>query len=48
MLRSRKARTVALVAVARKLTVLAWHLLSKQTDYHWTQPRLMADKSESP
>jgi transposase len=43
-LRSRKARTVALVAVARKLTVLAWHLLSKQTDYHWAQPRLMADK----
>ncbi|HAW09551.1 MAG TPA: IS110 family transposase [Actinobacteria bacterium] len=43
-LRARKARTVALVAVARKLTVLAWHLLSKQTDYHWTQPRLLADK----
>ena len=43
-LRARKARTVALVAVARKLTVLAWHLLSKQTDYHWAPARLVAEK----
>ena len=43
-LRARKARTVALVAVARKLTVLSWHLLSKETDYQWAPARLVADK----
>jgi transposase len=39
-LRAKKAHTVALVAVARKLTVLAWHLLTNETDYHWALPRL--------
>jgi transposase len=43
-LRARKPRTVALVAVARKLTVLSWHLLSKKTDYQWAPARLVADK----
>jgi len=43
-LRARKPRTVALVAVARKLTVLSWHLLSKETDYQWAPARLVADK----
>lgn len=43
-LRARNAHTVALVAVARKLTVLAWHLLTKESDYHWTSARLVAEK----
>jgi transposase len=35
---------VALIAVARKLTVLVWHLLTKESDYHWAPARLVADK----
>jgi len=33
-----------MVAVARKLAVLAWHLLSKYTDYYWVRPSLKAQK----
>lgn len=41
---SRRGRQIALVAVARKLTVLAWHLLSDDTDYRWASATLTADK----
>ena len=43
-LRAHKPHVVALVAVARKLAILAWHLLSKGTDYQWAPARLVADK----
>lgn len=42
--RGRRGAQVALVAVARKLAVLAWHLLSKDTDYRWVRPSLKAQK----
>lgn len=35
------------VAVARKLTVLCWHLLTKETDYLWVRPSLVAHKVRS-
>lgn len=34
----------AAVAVARKLTVLVWHMLTKETDYLWARPSLVAHK----
>jgi transposase len=34
-IQARRGRQVALVAAARKLTVIAWHLLSKQEDYRF-------------
>jgi transposase len=34
-IQGRRGRQVALVAVARKLTVIAWHLLSKHEDYRF-------------
>jgi transposase len=43
-IRSRRSRQIALVAVARKLAVLAWHLLSDDTDYRWASAILVADK----
>jgi len=44
-IRSRRGGQIALVAVARKLAVLAWHLLSQDTDYRWARPSLTAQKS---
>jgi len=38
------AMRIALVAVARKLAVLAWHLLSHNADYHWAPAGLTATK----
>jgi hypothetical protein len=38
---------VAAVAVARKLIVLCWHLLSKGVDYQWARPGLVANKLRS-
>jgi transposase len=34
----------AAVAVARKLAVLCWHLLTKDADYQWARPALVANK----
>lgn len=42
--RARRGRQIAIVAVARKLAVLAWHLLTHDTDYRWTPPSLAAQK----
>lgn len=42
--RSRRGAQIALVAVARKLAVLAWHLLTNDTDYQWVRPSLKAQK----
>lgn len=43
-IRARRGHQVAAVAVARKLTVLCWHLLTKEEDYLWTRPALVANK----
>jgi transposase len=42
--RARRGQQIAAVAVARKLVVLCWHLLSKETDYLWARPALVANK----
>lgn len=42
--RRRRGPQIAIVAVARKLAVLAWHLLTKKTEYRWTVPGLTAHK----
>jgi transposase len=41
---ARRGRHVATVAVARKLAVLAWHLLTGGQDYAYQQPALVARK----
>jgi transposase len=43
-IRARRGQQAAAVAVARKLTVLCWHLLSKEADYLWARPALVAHK----
>ncbi len=43
-IQSRKGKQVAAVATARKIAVLAWHLLTKQEDYAWARPALVAMK----
>lgn len=42
--RSRRGTGVAIVAVARKLTVLAWHLLTDDVDYRWAPAVRSAEK----
>ncbi|HXA22139.1 MAG TPA: IS110 family transposase, partial [Acetobacteraceae bacterium] len=43
-IRTRRGHQIAAVAVARKLAVLCWHLLSKDADYQWARPALVASK----
>ena len=43
-IQSRRGKQVAAVATARKLAVLAWHLLSKEEDYAWARPALLQAK----
>lgn len=42
--RARRGNHIAAVAVARKLTVIIWHLLTKRQDYDWVRPALHAKK----
>src|SRR3546814_10614783 len=42
--RAKRGHQIAAVALARKLTVLCWHLLTKETDYRWARPALLANK----
>lgn len=42
--RARRGEQVAIVAVARKLGVLAWHLLSTDQDYRWLRPTRVTEK----
>jgi transposase len=46
-IRARRGHQVAAVAAARKLAVLCWHLLTKQSDYLWARPALVANKRRS-
>jgi transposase len=41
---ARRGRQIAAVATARKLAVLAWHLLTKQQDYAWARLSLTEQK----
>jgi transposase len=41
---SRRGQHVAAVATARKLTILIWHLLTKNESYLWARPALHARK----
>jgi transposase len=43
-IRGRRGHQVAAVATARKMAVLVWHLLTKETDYLWARPALVAHK----
>ena len=43
-IRARRGHQVAAVAVARKLAVLCWHLLTKEENYLWARPALVANK----
>ncbi|MGK2921815.1 MAG: IS110 family transposase [Methyloceanibacter sp.] len=43
-IRARRGNHIAAVAVARKLAVLIWHMLTKGEDYAWVRPALMARK----
>ena len=43
-IRGRRGSNVATVAVARKLVVLFWHLLTKDQDYAFARPSLTAEK----
>ena len=43
-IRAKRGHQIAAVAAARKLTVLCWHLLTKETDYLWVRPALVANK----
>ena len=40
----KKNRNVAVVATARKLVVIAWHMLKNHEPYRYSQPRSTADK----
>lgn len=46
-IRAKRGHQVAAVAVARKLTVLCWHLLTKSEDYRWARPALVANKTRA-
>jgi transposase len=43
-IRAKRGHQVAAVALARKLTVLCWHLLTREEDYLWARPALVAKK----
>src|SRR5437868_231340 len=43
-IRARRGHQIAAVAVARKLAVLCWHLLTTGADYQWARPALVASK----
>jgi hypothetical protein len=41
---ARRGPGIAIVAVARKLAVLTWHVLHDGVDYRWSRPSLVAKK----
>ena len=43
-IRAKRGHQIAAVAVARKLAVLCWHVLTKEHDYLWARPALVANK----
>jgi transposase len=45
--RAKRGHQIAAVALARKLTVLCWHILTKGEDYLWARPALIANKTRA-
>src|SRR5262249_40568360 len=43
-IRSRRGPQIAVVALARKLATLVWYLISREQDYLWARPALVAWK----
>jgi hypothetical protein len=43
-IKAKRGANVATVAVARKLVVIAWHMLSRCEDYAFTRPSLVREK----
>jgi transposase len=43
-IRARRGMQVAAVAAARKLAIIAWHVLTKNEDYDWVRPALTQKK----
>ena len=43
-LAARRGKHIAAVATARKLAMIIWHMLSKDADYIWVRPALLARK----
>lgn len=43
-IRAKRGHQIAAVAVARKLAIIVWHLLTKETEYLWQRPALVAHK----
>ena len=43
-IRARRGSQVAVTALARKLAVLCWHLLTREEDYAYARPTLLATK----
>jgi transposase len=43
-IRARRSANVATVAVARKLTVICWHMLTHEEDYAFARPSLTSEK----
>ena len=43
-IKARRGSQIAVVATARKLTVLAWHLVTKDQDYAFARPSLVSRK----
>jgi hypothetical protein len=46
-IRARRGMRIAAVAAARKLAIIAWHVLSKDEDYDWVRPALTQRKIRS-
>jgi len=46
-IRAKRGHQIAAVAVARKLTVLCWHMLTRNEDYLWARPALVANKTRA-
>ena len=44
---ARRGQHIAAVATARKLAMIIWHMLTKEADYIWARPALMARKLRS-
>ena len=46
-IKARRGWQIATVATARKMTVLCWHLITKEEDYAFARPSLVAHKRRS-
>lgn len=47
MFTPKRGKPIAAVATARKLAMIIWHMLTKNEDYIWVRPALLARKVRS-